>query len=91
MIRGPVFTGIHWFILVGNLGQTLWAAMVPTRLSVGVLANSPSQGFRVRPRLARVVADVFDLGPACAASQDDFRAIADQHHKESLPQLPLHR
>jgi hypothetical protein len=31
---------IHWFILVGNLGQTLWAAVVPTRLSSGGLANS---------------------------------------------------
>ena len=40
-----------------------------------------------RPRLARVVTDVFDLGPARAASQDDFGAMADQHHGETLPRI----
>jgi hypothetical protein len=74
---------IHRFILVCNLGQALRTAMVPTRLSSGVLANSPAQGFRVRPRLARVVANVFDLGPARTTSQDDFWTIADQHIKKA--------
>jgi hypothetical protein len=30
---------------------------------------------------------VFDLGPARAASQDDFGAMADQHHGETLPRI----
>jgi hypothetical protein len=34
---------------------------------------------------------MFDLGAACTAPQKDFWTIADQHHKESLPQLLLHR
>jgi hypothetical protein len=61
---------VHRFILIGYLGQALRAAMVPTWPS----SVPPAQRFRGRPRLTRVVADVFDLGPACAASQDDFRA-----------------
>ena len=49
-----------------------------------VLANAPAQGFRGRPRLSRVVADVFDLGAARTAPQNDFGPMADQHHGETL-------
>ena len=78
---------VHRFILIGYLGQTLWAAMVPTWPSLEVLANAPAQGFRGRPRLARLVADVFDLGAARTAPQNDFGPMADQHHGETLPRI----
>ena len=72
---------VHRFILVG---QALWTAIVPTGLSSRAFGDRPAQGFRGRPRLARLVADVFDLGAARTAPQDDFGPMADQHHGETL-------
>jgi hypothetical protein len=57
--------------------------MVPTWLSSRAFGDPPAQGFRGGPRLPMIVPDVFDLGAASATPQDDFCAIADQHHKET--------
>jgi hypothetical protein len=86
--RRVVTDHVHPLILIGISARP---AVVPAWPSSGVLANAPAQGFRGRPLLTRVVADVFDLGAACAARQDDFWAVADQDHKGSLPQFRLHR
>ena len=80
-------TDDHRFILVG---QALWAGIVPTWFFSRAFGDRPAQGFRSRPWLPRVVADVFDLGPARTVPQDDFRAIADQHHGETLPRIRLY-
>jgi hypothetical protein len=79
---------IHRFILSGNLGQALRAPMVPTWPSSRAFGDPPAEGFRSRPRLTRVVANVFNLGAARATPQDDFGAVADQYHQESLPRIP---
>ena len=75
---------VHRFILVG---QALWAGIVPTWFISRASGDRPAQGFRGRPRLARLVADVFDLGAARTAPQDDFGPMADQHHGETLPRI----
>jgi len=67
---------IHRFILIGYRGQAPRAPMVPTWPISRAFGDPPAQGFRGRPRLARVVADVFDLGATRTASKDDFGAIA---------------
>ena len=77
-------TDDHRFILVG---QALWAGIVPTWFISRASGDRPAQGFRGRPRLARLVADVFDLGAARTAPQDDFGPMADQHHGETLPRI----
>jgi hypothetical protein len=56
----------------------------PPWLSSRAFGDPPAQGFRGRPGLPVVLPDVFDLGAARAAPQDDFRAIADQHHGRNL-------
>jgi hypothetical protein len=70
---------VHRFILIG---QALGAAMIPTWLFSRAFGDPPAQGFRSRPRLARVVADVFDFGATRAASQADLGAMTDYDNWE---------
>jgi len=59
------------------IGRALRAAVVPIWLPSRAFGDPPAEGFRSRPRLARVVADMLDLGAARPATQDDFWTIGD--------------
>ena len=76
----------QWKTLVG---QALWAAIVLTWFFSRAFGDRPAQGFRGRPRLARVVADMMNFGAASAASQGDLGAIAPYNKLTATSLAPL--